>query len=48
MTGLLFIDPQADDLHANLNTVDKPLNQLSRAELCPGSAMLERINASLR
>jgi 2-oxoglutarate ferredoxin oxidoreductase subunit beta len=48
VTGLLFIDPQAEDLHANLNTVDKPLNQLSRAELCPGAAMLDRINASLR
>jgi 2-oxoglutarate ferredoxin oxidoreductase subunit beta len=48
VTGLLFIDPQADDLHANLNTVDKPLNQLGSAELCPGAAMLERINASLR
>jgi 2-oxoglutarate/2-oxoacid ferredoxin oxidoreductase subunit beta len=48
VTGLLFIDPEADDLHANLNTVEKPLNQLGKAELCPGAAMLERINASLR
>ena len=48
VTGLLFIDPQADDLHGNLNTVERPLNQLGREELCPGSAALERINASLR
>jgi 2-oxoglutarate ferredoxin oxidoreductase subunit beta len=48
VTGLLFIDPQSDDLHAHLNTVEKPLNQLGRAELCPGAAMLDRINASLR
>jgi 2-oxoglutarate ferredoxin oxidoreductase subunit beta len=48
VTGLLFIDPQADDLHGNLNTIAKPLNQLGRDELCPGAAMLERINASLR
>jgi len=48
VTGLLFIDPQADDMHANLNTVETPLNQLRQADLCPGAAMLERINASLR
>ena len=48
VTGLLFVDPQADDLHGNLNTVEEPLNQLGREELCPGAAMLERINASLR
>jgi 2-oxoglutarate ferredoxin oxidoreductase subunit beta len=48
VTGLLFIDPQADDMHANLNTVETPLNRLRQADLCPGAAMLERINASLR
>ena len=48
VTGLLFIDPQADDLHASLNTVETPLNRLGAAELCPGAAALERINASLR
>ncbi len=48
VTGLLYVDAGAEDLHAHLNTVDAPLNQLAEKELCPGAAMLERINASLR
>ena len=48
VTGLLYLDPQAHDLHEHLNTVDTPLNQLNAPELCPGSAALERINAALR
>jgi 2-oxoglutarate ferredoxin oxidoreductase subunit beta len=48
VTGLLFIDPEAEDLHKHLNTVEAPLNQLDTRDLCPGSVALERINASLR
>ena len=48
VTGLIYMDPQARDMHAGLNTVDAPLNRLSEKELCPGSAALEKINASLR
>jgi 2-oxoglutarate/2-oxoacid ferredoxin oxidoreductase subunit beta len=48
VTGLLFIDPEAEDLHKHLNTVETPLNQLGTRELCPGSVALERINAGLR
>ncbi len=48
VTGLLFVDPAALDLHSHLNTVEPPLNALNESELCPGAAMLERINASLR
>jgi 2-oxoglutarate ferredoxin oxidoreductase subunit beta len=47
-TGLLYVDPQAHDLHAALKTVHQPLNALGEAELNPGSATLARINASLR
>ena len=47
-TGLLYVDPQASDLHAALNTVAKPLNALTEAELNPGAAALAKINASLR
>ena len=36
VTGLLYIDPAAEDLHRHLNTVDAPLNQLGTRELCPG------------
>jgi 2-oxoglutarate ferredoxin oxidoreductase subunit beta len=48
VTGLLFIDPEAEDLHRHLNTVETPLNQLGTRDLCPGSVALERINAALR
>jgi len=48
VTGLLFVDPRAGDLHEHLNTVELPLNRLGAKELCPGSAVLEKINASLR
>jgi len=48
VTGLLFVDADADDLHAALGTVKTPLNQLSDPELCPGSEALHRLNASLR
>jgi 2-oxoglutarate ferredoxin oxidoreductase subunit beta len=48
VTGLLYLDPTPKDLHTNLATVDVPLNRLDTADLVPGSAMLERINASLR
>ncbi len=48
VTGLLFVDPVADDLHGHLNTVAAPLNTLNAAELSPGIATLEKINDSLR
>jgi 2-oxoglutarate ferredoxin oxidoreductase subunit beta len=47
-TGLLFVEREPEDLHAHLNTVDVPLNKLGERELCPGSAALEKFNASLR
>ena len=48
LTGLLYIDPDTQDLHDILNTVDKPLNELREEDLCPGSGALEEINQSLR
>ena len=48
VTGLLYLDPMPKDLHANLNTVDAPLNTLDASELCPGKTALDRINAGLR
>jgi 2-oxoglutarate ferredoxin oxidoreductase subunit beta len=48
VTGLLYVQPDSDDLHGHLNTVETPLNRLGERELCPGSVALERINASLR
>ncbi len=48
VTGLLYVDPAAADLHEHLDTVDTPFNSLSEKQLCPGAAVLEKINASLR
>jgi 2-oxoglutarate/2-oxoacid ferredoxin oxidoreductase subunit beta len=48
VTGLLYVDPDPEDLHGHLNTVAAPLNTLGEKELCPGAAMLDKINASLR
>jgi 2-oxoglutarate ferredoxin oxidoreductase subunit beta len=48
VTGLLFVERDADDLHASLNTVTVPLNRLGERELCPGAQALEKFNASLR
>ena len=47
-TGLLFVEPDAADLHMALGTVAQPLNQLDKATLCPGARVLEEINARLR
>jgi 2-oxoglutarate ferredoxin oxidoreductase subunit beta len=48
VTGLLYVDREPEDLHRLFNTVDVALNALAEKELCPGSAALEKINASLR
>jgi 2-oxoglutarate ferredoxin oxidoreductase subunit beta len=48
LTGLIFIDTNAPDLHGILKTVEKPLNQLTESDLCPGSKVLEGINGSFR
>ena len=37
VTGLLYINRDAGDLHDRLNTSETPLNALGEAELCPGS-----------
>ncbi len=48
VTGLLFVDREARDLHGHLGTVPAPLNTLNAAELNPGAAALAKINAALR
>jgi 2-oxoglutarate/2-oxoacid ferredoxin oxidoreductase subunit beta len=48
VTGLLYVDPEAEDLHDALNTVARPLNRLADGELTPGSAALAKVNARLR
>ena len=48
VTGLLYVEPDPEDLHAHLRTIDVPLNALNEKELCPGQAALDKFNASLR
>ncbi len=48
LTGLLYLNPDSEDLHAHMNTCETAFNKLGEKELCPGSGMLEKINAGLR
>jgi 2-oxoglutarate ferredoxin oxidoreductase subunit beta len=48
VTGLLYVDPNPEDLHAHLKTVAQPLNRLGEKDLCPGNAALADVNASYR
>jgi 2-oxoglutarate ferredoxin oxidoreductase subunit beta len=49
LTGLLYLASDAEDLHVYRNTYEaRPFNQLRERDLCPGSAILEELNAALR
>ncbi|MFN3569310.1 MAG: 2-oxoacid:ferredoxin oxidoreductase subunit beta [Polaromonas sp.] len=48
VTGLLYVDPLATDLHVALNTSQTPLNKLGPVQLSPGALALEKVNSSLR
>ena len=48
VTGLIYVDPEAQDLHAALDTPRRALNTLQADALCPGSAALAKLNDSLR
>jgi 2-oxoglutarate ferredoxin oxidoreductase subunit beta len=48
LTGLLYVDPESSDLHNLINTTERPLNSLGKSDLCPGSDLLQKLNASLR
>ena len=48
LTGLLYINPNAEDLHSMINTSLKPLNSLTKEDLCPGSEVLKSINKDWR
>lgn len=47
-TGLLYLDTDEIDLHDLMRSPDQPLNAIGEADLCPGSAALDEINAELR
>ena len=48
LTGLLYVDPDSQELHRTLGTVKTALRDLEAADLCPGSKILENINNSFR
>jgi len=48
LTGLLYVQPEANDLHHIINSNDRPLNTLQQSQLCPGSLALDKINQGLR
>ncbi len=48
LTGLLYMDPDTEDLHTLLDTSECALNKMTEAELCPGNQALQKINDSLR
>ena len=48
LTGLLYMNPETVELHKLLNTSDRPLNSLTTKDLCPGSSVLQEVNAGLR
>ena len=48
LTGLLYLDADATDLHAAMNTTATPLNALDAQKLCPGASAMAKLNASLR
>ena len=48
LTGLIYVDPEAQELHHHLHTVLTPLNEIPDEALIPGAAALDRLNRSLR
>ncbi len=47
-TGLLFIDEKAVEMHEELKTVETPMSELPFEQLCPGSAVLEKLMGAYR
>jgi 2-oxoglutarate ferredoxin oxidoreductase subunit beta len=48
LTGLIYMDPDSQDMHKIIDTCSKPLNMLAESDLCPGNRVLQDINESLR
>ncbi len=48
LTGLIYLNESAPELHQLLNTSDTPMNKLDQNTLMPDLSILEEINASLR
>jgi 2-oxoglutarate ferredoxin oxidoreductase subunit beta len=48
VTGLLYLDPEPEDLHDALGTTLTPLNRMEADALCPGAAQLDAVNEAYR
>lgn len=48
LTGLLYLDPDSQELHDTIQSSNKPLRSLDEGDLCPGNKVLKNINESLR
>jgi len=48
LTGLIYIEPDSQELHEVIETTNKPLRVLAESDLCPGNKVLQTINESLR
>lgn len=48
LTGLIYIDPDADNFHKMLNISKTPLNELGKDRLCPGAETLRSVNEVFR
>ncbi len=48
LTGILYLNPELPDTHAILQTSTTPLNTMGESELCPGNAVLRKMNESFR
>ncbi len=48
LTGLLYVNPASRDTHDIINSCQRPLNSLVDADLCPGNAALQELNATFR
>jgi 2-oxoglutarate ferredoxin oxidoreductase subunit beta len=48
VTGLLYIDQSASDMHAVSGTISRPLVDVPYEELCPGSGALAELMTEYR
>jgi 2-oxoglutarate ferredoxin oxidoreductase subunit beta len=47
-TGLIYVNPEARNLHHQMKLPAGALNRLDETDLCPGAHALSRVNAGLR
>ena len=48
VTGLLYLSPESEDMHDQMDTVTQPLIELPYEQLCPGNAELQKLQARFR